>query len=94
MRTVCTQAQTSSLLAGSQSSVGLLRATQAGNQLVAVQTRQLADLMTALVAAQGRSPAFEQARKAEAEGQAQEQLRRFLSSGQGYQPQTVQMFHD
>jgi type IV secretion system protein TrbJ len=87
-----TQAQTASLLASSQSSVGILQATQAGNQLVAVQTRQLADL-TALLAAQGRSQTLEQARKAEAEGQAQEQLRRFLSPGQGYQPQTVQMFH-
>jgi type IV secretion system protein TrbJ len=87
-----TQAQTDSLLASSQSSVGILQATQAGNQLVAVQTRQLADL-TALLAAQGRSQALEQARKAEAEGQAQEQFRRFLSNGQGYQPQTVQMFH-
>jgi type IV secretion system protein TrbJ len=49
--------------------------------------------MTALLAAQGRAQALEQARKAEAEGQAQEQLRRFLSPGQGYRPQTVQMFH-
>jgi type IV secretion system protein TrbJ len=87
-----TQAQTASLLASSQSSVGILQATQAGNQLVAVQTRQLADL-TALLAAQGRSQALEAARKAEAEGQAQEQIRRFLSTGQVYQPQTVQMFH-
>ena len=87
-----TQAQTGSLLSASQSSVGILQATQAGNQLVAVQTRQLADL-TALLAAQGRSQALEQARKAEAEGQAQEQLRRFLSNSRGYQPQTVQMFH-
>jgi len=87
-----TQAQTATLLSVSQSSVGILQATQAGNQLVAVQTRQLADL-TALLAAQGRSQTLEQARKAEAEGQAQEQLRRFLSPGQGYQPQTVQMFH-
>ena len=87
-----TQAQTSSLLSSSQSSVGILQATQAGNQLVAVQTRQLADL-TALLAAQGRAQALESARKAEAEGQAQEQLRRFLSNSHGYQPQTVQMFH-
>jgi len=39
-----TQAQTSSLVSASQSSIGVLQATQAGNQLVAVQTRQLADL--------------------------------------------------
>jgi P-type conjugative transfer protein TrbJ len=87
-----TQAQTASLLSASQASVGILQATQAGNQLVAVQTRQLADL-TALLAAQGRAQALEAVRKAEAEDQAQEQLRRFLSTGQGYQPQSVQMFH-
>ena len=88
-----TQAQTSSLVSASQSSVGVLQATQAGNQLVAVQTRQLADL-TSLLAAQGRAQALEAARKAEAEGQAQEQLRRFLANGQGTQSQTVQMFHN
>ena len=88
-----TQAQTSSLVSASQSSAGILQATQAGNQLAAVQTRQLADL-TGLVAAQGRAEAMEAARKAEAEGQAQEQLRRFLANGQGYLPQPVQMFHD
>jgi P-type conjugative transfer protein TrbJ len=87
-----TQAQTSSLLSASQSSVGVLQAAQAGNQLAAVQTRQLADL-TALLAAQGRAQALEQSRKAEAEGQAQEQLRRFLTPAQAYQPQNVQMFH-
>jgi P-type conjugative transfer protein TrbJ len=87
-----TQAQTASLLSASQSSVGVLQAAQAGNQLAAVQTRQLADL-TALLAAQGRAQALEQARKAEAEGQAQEQLRRFLTPAQAYQPQNVQMFH-
>ena len=38
------QAQTSSLLASSKSSVGNLQATQAGNQLIAVQARELADL--------------------------------------------------
>ena len=41
-----------------------------------------------------RAQALEAARKAEAEGQAQEQLRRFLTNGRGYQPQMVQMFHD
>jgi len=88
-----TQAQTASLVSASQSSVGMLQATQAGNQLAAVQTRQLADL-TGLLAAQSRAQALEAARKAEAEGQAQEQLRRFLTNGQGYHPQSVQMFHD
>ncbi len=88
-----TQAQTSSLVSASQSSAGILQAAQTGNQLIAVQTKQLANL-TALLAAQGRAEALEAARKAEAEGQAQEQLRRFLSNGRGYQPQTIKMFHE
>jgi P-type conjugative transfer protein TrbJ len=87
-----TQAQTGSLITVSQGAVGVLQATQAGNQLIALQTRQLADL-TAVVAAQGRAQALEQARRAEAEAQAREQLARFLTYGQGYQPQPVQMFH-
>jgi P-type conjugative transfer protein TrbJ len=86
------QAQTASLVSASQSSAGMLQATQTGNQLIAVQTRQLSDL-TGLLAAQGRAQALEAARKAEAEGQAQEQLGRFLANGQSYQPQPVQMFH-
>jgi type IV secretion system protein TrbJ len=59
-----TQAQITFLPASSQSSVGILQATQAGNQQVAIHTRHLADL-TALLAAQGRSQALEQARTAE-----------------------------
>jgi len=74
-----TQAEMSSLLASSQSSVGILQPTQAGYQLFAVQARELADL-TALLAARGRARAFEQARKAEAGGQTKEPLRRFLSN--------------
>ncbi len=50
-----TQTQTSSLVNASQSSVGILQATQAGNQLLGVQARQIADL-TAMLAAQGRAP--------------------------------------
>jgi len=49
-----TQTETSSLRGSSQSSVGILPATQAGNQLIAVQARELADL-TALLTAQGRA---------------------------------------
>ena len=42
----------SSLVTASQSATGALQATQAGNQLIALQTQQVADL-TAAVAAQG-----------------------------------------
>lgn len=87
-----TQTQTGTLVGASQSAVGQLQATQAGNQLLGVQSRQLSDL-TALVAAQARAEALELARKAAAEDQAREQTSRFLNNGQSYQPQTAQMFH-
>lgn len=86
-----TQAQTDTLVSASQAAVGVLQAGQAGNQLLAVQTRQLSDL-TAIVAAQNRAQALEMARQGAAEDQAREQVRRFLTGGQGYQPQTVTMF--
>jgi P-type conjugative transfer protein TrbJ len=39
-----TRTETGALVSSSQSAVGILQATQAGNQLIAVQTRQLLDL--------------------------------------------------
>ena len=89
---LATQSHTDTLIGASQSAVGVLQVSQAGNQLLAVQARQMADL-TALVAAQGRAQSIEQARQAAGEDQAREQVRRFLTSGRGYQPQSVQMFH-
>lgn len=87
-----TQEQTSVLVDASQSAVGVLQATQAGNQLLAVQAKQVADL-TAMMAAQGRANALEQARKAAAQEQAREQFGRFMA-GSGYSPSSVKMFHD
>jgi len=87
-----TRSETNALVSSSQSAVGSLQALQAGNQLIALQTRQLADL-TALVAAQGRAQSLDGARGAANQTQSQLQLNRFLTAGQGYQPQTVQMFH-
>lgn len=87
-----TQGQAGALVDQSQGAVGALQATQAGNQLLALQSKQLADL-TALLAAQGRADALEQARQAESAAEAKERLRRFLGTGQGYQPQAVQMFY-
>jgi P-type conjugative transfer protein TrbJ len=83
----------SALVAASQSSSGALQAAQAGNQLLALQSQQLADL-TALMAAQGRAQALDAAQRAAAEDQAREQLRRFLTPGTGYQPGSVSMFHN
>ncbi len=84
--------QTSALVTSSQSATGALQATQAGNQLIALQAQQLADL-TATVAAQGRAQSLEAAQRTAAQDQGREQLRRFLTPGAGYQSTSVQMFH-
>jgi P-type conjugative transfer protein TrbJ len=84
--------QMSALVTSSQSATGALQAMQAGNQLVALQAQQLADL-TATVAAQGRAASLESAQRTAAQDLGREQLRRFLTPGVGYQSTTVQMFH-
>ena len=84
--------QMSALVTASQGATGALQASQAGNQLLALQAQQLADL-TAVVAAHGRAQNLESAQHAAAKDQCREQLRRFLTPGRGYQPTTVQMFH-
>ena len=81
----------SSLVTSSQSAAGALQATQAGNQLLALQAQQLVDL-TAVVAAQGRAQNIEAAQRTAAQEQGREQLRRFLTPGQGYQPGNARMF--
>lgn len=68
-----------SVLGASQSAAGALQAAQAGNQLIAIQARQLADLIAA-TAAMGRAQALDAAERAAAKAQAREQLRRFLAS--------------
>ncbi len=83
--------ETSSLVTASQSATGALQATQAGNQLVALQAQQIADL-TAVIAAQGRAQNLEAAQRTSAQEQGREQLRRFLTPGRGYQPGNARMF--
>jgi P-type conjugative transfer protein TrbJ len=83
--------QMSALVNSSQSATGALQVAQAGNQILALQTQQLADL-TATVAAQGRAQSLQAAEQAAARDQAKEQLRRFLTPGTGYQPTAVTMF--
>jgi len=87
-----TRTQISALVSASQSSAGALQAAQSGNQLVALQTRQLADL-TAVMAAIARAQSLEGARDVENQEQAQQQLNNFLNYGAGYQPGSAQMFH-
>ena len=86
------RAQMSSLVGASQSATGALQATQAGNQLLALQAQQLADL-TAVVAANGRAQALTDAERAAAAEQGREQRRRFLAAGSGYQAGNVEMFN-
>ena len=85
------RAEMQALVTSSQSATGALQATQAGNQLLALQAQQLADL-TAAVAAQGRAQALEAAERQAAADQGREQRRRFLAPGRGYQPHDVRMF--
>ncbi|MEQ1725905.1 MAG: P-type conjugative transfer protein TrbJ [Sphingopyxis sp.] len=82
-----------SLVTASQSATGALQAAQAGNQLLALQAQQLADL-TATVASLGRAQTLDAANAAAAKVQAREQLRRFLAPGRGYVPTTAQMFRN
>lgn len=67
------------LVSASQSATGALQAAQAGNQLLALQSQQLADL-TAAVAAQGRAQALQSARQAAEEAEGRERFRRFMGN--------------
>ena len=82
----------SELVDRSQSATGALQATQAGNQLLALQAQQLADL-TAVMAANGRAQALGDAERAAAAEQGREQRRRFLTPGSGYQAGSAKMFY-
>ncbi len=82
-----------SLVTASQSSAGALQAAQAGNQLLALQAQQLADL-TATVASLGRAQSLDAANASAAKIQAREQLRRFLAPGRGYVPASAKMFRN
>ena len=86
-----TKSQIDALVGASQSATGALQAAQSGNQLVALQTKQLADL-TAVMAAIARAQSLEGARDVANQEQADQQTARFLNYGTGYQPGTVQMF--
>jgi P-type conjugative transfer protein TrbJ len=87
------RSQMSALVGQSQGATGALQATQAGNQLLALQSQQLSDLV-ALVSANGRADALSQAERAAAAEQGREQRRRFLTPGSGYQPGNAQMFNN
>ena len=84
--------QVTTLVTSSQGAVGALQAAQAGNQLLALIIKQLADL-TAVVAAQSRAQTLDAADHASARGDAQVRFQQFTTNGAGYQPASVAMFH-
>jgi P-type conjugative transfer protein TrbJ len=86
------KAQLAALVGQSQGATGALQATQAGNQLLALQSAQLADLVSVL-SANGRADALVEGERAAAATEGQELRKRFLTPGAGYQPGGAQMFH-
>jgi P-type conjugative transfer protein TrbJ len=86
------RAEMSALVGESQGATGALQATQAGNQLLALQSQQLSDLI-AVISANGRADALSQAERATAAEQGRIQRQRFLAPGSGYQPGNAQMFN-
>ena len=75
----------SELVTASQGAVGSLQAQQATNQLLALSTKQQLQIQN-LMAAQFRSEALDQARKAQAEEAARAATARFLGTGTAYTP--------
>lgn len=84
--------QLQSLVTASQGAAGALQAAQAGNQLLALQSQQLADI-AALLASQGRSLALSGADAASARADAQARIARFLGGAETYAPGAVELFH-
>jgi P-type conjugative transfer protein TrbJ len=86
------RAEMAALVGESQGASGALQATQAGNQLLALQSQQLSDLI-AVISANGRADALTEAERATAAEQGRIQRERFLTPGSGYQPGNAQMFN-
>jgi len=80
----------SALVSASQSATGALQAAQAQNQILALHSQQLSDLIS-VFAAKGRADALEQARTATTESQGQQQYQLF-STRTGYVASNVTMF--
>jgi len=86
------QTQVSALVNASQGATGAMQTAQAGNQLLALVAKQLADV-TALLAAQGRAQSLQGAQAASNQDQSAQQMQRFIVPSTTYQPQSVTMFH-
>ncbi len=79
------------LVNSSQSAEGALQATQATNQLLALQSRQAIQAQQ-LQITQDRAVALEQARQVAVQERAREVRRRFQGAGTAYTPYTVNFY--
>jgi len=77
----------------SQSAVGALQATQATNQLLALQARQSIQAQQ-LQITQDRTAALEQARQVAVQERAREVRRRFMGAGTQYTPAAVNFYSE
>ena len=77
----------------SQSAVGALQATQATNQLLALQARQSIQAQQ-LQITQDRAAALEQARQVAVQERAREVRRRFMGAGTPYTPAPVNFYSE
>ena len=75
----------STLVNESQGAIGNLQVIQAGNQLLALSTKQQLQIQN-LMAAQYRATALEQARNAEAEEEGHAAFQSFIGTGKAYTP--------
>ena len=85
------QADLSALVGQSQGAVGALQAIQSGNQLLALQSRQLSATQD-LIAADARAQAANAMQNAEVKSAAQADWQRFYGNGVSYTPTPVNVF--
>lgn len=85
------QGALSTIVGSSQGAVGILQATQATNQLLALMTKQTMQDQQLRVA-EGRATALEQSRMLQAEEQGRANRQRFQGSGVAYTPTPVQVY--
>ena len=85
------QAQLSALVGQSQSAIGALQAMQVTNQLLALQSKQLAATQ-ALLSAGGRAQSTETMRQVEDEEAGRAEWQRFWGNGVSYTPVPVRAF--
>ena len=85
------QADLSALVGQSQGAAGALQAIQSGNQLLALQSRQLSATQD-LIAADARAQAANAMQNAEVQSAAQAEWQRFYGNGVSYTPTPVNVF--